>query len=156
MAREIVGRLQPGLIDRSIHTTILSGTIIMTSSNGNIFRVLAICAGNSPVTGEFPTQRPVTRSFDVFLDLRLIKLLNKQWWGWCFRHHRANYDVTVMLYTMDALKAFKSVGNHNVIALHPGFVLAINIKCIFSHTQKIYKDIIHTFHFTVQIDGEQL
>ena len=32
--------------------------------------LLAICAGNSPVTGEFPAQRPVTRSFDVFLDLR--------------------------------------------------------------------------------------
>ena len=27
--------------------------------------LLAICAGNSPVTGEFPSQRPVTRSFDV-------------------------------------------------------------------------------------------
>ena len=33
--------------------------------------ILALCAGNSPVTGEFPTQRPVTRSFDVFFDLRL-------------------------------------------------------------------------------------
>ena len=31
---------------------------------------LAICAGNSPVTGEFPTQRPVTQSFDVYFDLR--------------------------------------------------------------------------------------
>ena len=38
---------------------------------------LAICAGNSPVTGEFPAQRPVTRSFDVFFDLRLILRLNK-------------------------------------------------------------------------------
>ena len=35
--------------------------------------LLAICAGNSPVTGEFPAQRPVTRSFDVFFDLRLNK-----------------------------------------------------------------------------------
>ena len=33
--------------------------------------LLAICAGNSPVTGEFPTQRPVTRGFAVFFDLRL-------------------------------------------------------------------------------------
>ena len=40
--------------------------------------LLAICAGNSPVTGEFPTQRPVTRSFDVFFDLRLNKRLGKQ------------------------------------------------------------------------------
>ena len=45
---------------------------------------LAICAGNSPVTGEFPAQRPVTRSFDVFFDLRMDKLLSKQWWGWWF------------------------------------------------------------------------
>ena len=40
--------------------------------------LLALCAGNSPVTGEFPTQRPVTRSFDVFFDLRLNKLLSKR------------------------------------------------------------------------------
>ena len=80
---------------------------MMTSSNGNIFRVtdhlcgefaglrwinqmetfsalLAICAGNSPVSGEFPTQRPVTRSFDVFFDLHPNKRLSKQWWGWWF------------------------------------------------------------------------
>ena len=46
--------------------------------------LLAICAGNSPVPGEFPTQRPVTRSFDVFFDLPLNKRLSKQWWGWWF------------------------------------------------------------------------
>ena len=46
--------------------------------------LLAICAGNSPVPGEFPAQRAVTRSFDVFFDLRLNKRLSKQWWGWWF------------------------------------------------------------------------
>ena len=46
--------------------------------------VLAICAGNSQVPGEFPAQRPVTRSFDVFFDLRLNKRLSKQSWGWWF------------------------------------------------------------------------
>ena len=46
--------------------------------------LLAICAGNSPVPGEFHAQRPVTRSFDVFFDLRLNKRLNKQSWGWWF------------------------------------------------------------------------
>ena len=46
--------------------------------------LLAICAGNSPVTGEFPTQRPVTRSFDVFFDLRVNKRLSKQSRGWWF------------------------------------------------------------------------
>ena len=43
----------------------------MTSSKGNIFRVTGLYVGNSPVTGEFPAQRPVTRSFDVFFDLHL-------------------------------------------------------------------------------------
>ena len=56
----------------------------MTSSNGNIFRVTGHLWGNSPVPGEFPTQRPVTRSFDVFFDLRLNKRLSKQSWGWWF------------------------------------------------------------------------
>ena len=46
--------------------------------------LLAICAGNSPVSGEFPAQRPVTRSFDVFFDLRLNIWLSKQSWGWWF------------------------------------------------------------------------
>ena len=46
--------------------------------------LLAHCAENSPATGEFPAQRPVTRSFDVFFDLRLNKRLSKQWWGWRF------------------------------------------------------------------------
>ena len=50
--------------------------------------LLAICAGNSPVTGEFPSQRPVTRSFDVFFDLPQNKLLSKQWWGWWFETPR--------------------------------------------------------------------
>ena len=65
----------------------------MTSGYGNAWwrhqmetfsALLAICAGNSPVPGEFPTQRPVTRSFDVYFDLRPDKRLSKQSWGWWF------------------------------------------------------------------------
>ena len=138
------------------NSVVISACFMMTSSNGNIFRVtghlwgggtwwrhqmetfsalLAICAGNSPVPvnsphkgqwrrvlmfslictwinvwknnretgdfrrhsthydvivmnspvpGEFPTQRPVTRSFDVFFDLHLNKEMSKQSWGWWF------------------------------------------------------------------------
>ena len=59
--------------------------------------LLAICAGNSPVTGEFPAQRTVTRSFGVFFDLRLNKWLSKQSWGCTdLRRYHAHYDVTVM------------------------------------------------------------
>ena len=46
--------------------------------------LLALCAGNSPVTGEFLAHRPVARSFDVSFDLRLSKRLSKQSWGWWF------------------------------------------------------------------------
>ena len=46
--------------------------------------LLAICAGNSPASGEFPAQRPVMRSFDVFFDLCLNERLRKQSWGWWF------------------------------------------------------------------------
>ena len=79
------------------------------SSNGSITwwrhqidafsALLAICAGNSPVPGEFPAQRPVTRSFDVFFDLHPNKRLSKQWRGWWFEtlscplwRHRNAYD----------------------------------------------------------------
>ena len=56
--------------------------------------LLAICAGNSQVTGEFPSQRPVMfSSIGAWLN------------GWVnngeagdLRRHRAHYDVTVMEY----------------------------------------------------------
>ena len=56
----------------------------MTSSNGSIFRVTGPLCGEFTGPGEFPTQRPVTRSFDVFFDLCLNKRLSKQPWGWWF------------------------------------------------------------------------
>ena len=40
--------------------------------------LLALCAGNSPVTDEFFSQRPVTQTFGVFFDLRLTKRFGKQ------------------------------------------------------------------------------
>ena len=61
--------------------------------------LLAICAGNSPVPDEFPAQRPVTRSFDVF---SLIWVWMN---GWVnngeagdLRRYRAHYNVIVMWY----------------------------------------------------------
>ena len=59
--------------------------------------LLPICAGNSSVSGEFPAQRPVTRSFDVLFDLRLNKQLGKQ--SWDLRRYRAHYDVILMRFT---------------------------------------------------------
>ena len=55
---------------------------MMTSSNGNIFRVTGHLCREFTGPGEFPAQRQVTRSFDVFFDLCLNKRLSKQSWGW--------------------------------------------------------------------------
>ena len=78
--------------------------------------LLAICAGNSPVPGEFPAQRPVTRSFDVFFGLHSNKQLSKQWWGWwvetlsCpFWRHR---NVIAWYPTDDALRPHWYEGNY--------------------------------------------
>ena len=61
--------------------------------------LLAICAGNSPVTGEFPSQRPVTRDFGVFFDLCLNKRFSKHSCAGDLIRHRAHYDATVMIIT---------------------------------------------------------
>ena len=58
--------------------SLIASSYMMTSSNGNIFCV------TGPLCGEFPVQRPVTWSFDVFFDLRLNKQWYKQSWGWWF------------------------------------------------------------------------
>ena len=57
--------------------------------------LLAICAGSSPVTGEFPAQRPLTRNFDVsFFCAGISGLVNNREAG-DLRRHRAHYDVIV-------------------------------------------------------------
>ena len=43
---------------------------MMTHQMETFFALLSLCEENSPVTGEFPSQRPVTRSFELFFDLR--------------------------------------------------------------------------------------
>ena len=59
--------------------------------------LLTICAGNSPVPGEFPAQRPVMQSFGVFFDLRLNKRLSNNREAGDMRRYRVYYDVIVML-----------------------------------------------------------
>ena len=60
----------------------MSKNIMMTSSNGKIFRVTGLLCGEFTGPGEFPSQRPVTRSFDVFFDMCLNKQVSKQSWDW--------------------------------------------------------------------------
>ena len=66
------------------HDDMIRLCYMMTSSNGNIFRVTGPLCGEFIGSGEFPAQRPVTRSLDVFFDRRLNKRLSKQPWGWWF------------------------------------------------------------------------
>ena len=56
----------------------------ITSSDGNVLALLALCVRNSTVNVEFPSQRPVMQSFDVFFHLCLNKRLSKQSWDWWF------------------------------------------------------------------------
>ena len=65
--------------------------------------LLTLCAGYSPATSEFPSQRPVKQKFDVFFDMRLNKRLSKQSRRDLSRHC-AHYDVTVMLNSSSYLK----------------------------------------------------
>ena len=59
--------------------------------------LLAICAGNSPFPGEFPAQRPVTRSFDVFYDLHPNNSWVNNGEACDLKRHRAHYYVIVMV-----------------------------------------------------------
>ena len=64
-----------------------------------LYALLAICAGNSPVTGEFPIQRPVTQGFDVSLICDWIngRVNNRE--GGDLRRHRAHHDVIEMVFS---------------------------------------------------------
>ena len=87
--------------------------------------LLAICAGNSPVTGEFPTRRPVTRSFVVFFDLRLNKRLNKQSWGW--------WSETPLCPLWRHCNECQQIGNHaldSANAYDPGLCVSECVVCI--------------------------
>ena len=85
---------QSGYLSQS-YAYVMNSPYMMTSSNGKIFPVTSPLWGNSPLTGEFTSQRPVTRSFNVFFDLHLNKLLSKPLrWRWfetpsrsLWRHH---------------------------------------------------------------------
>ena len=70
--------------------------------------LLTIFAWNSPVTGEFHAKRPVTRSFDVFFDMRLNKRLSKQSWCWWFE----TPSRPLWRHCNDRLRTFSYVGSH--------------------------------------------
>ena len=85
------------------------------------FALLAICSGNSPVTGEFPSQRPVMRSFEVFFHLRLNKRLSQQTWGWWFetpsRSLWLHCNVMMISYSSITLSVFSTATYRAVVFL---------------------------------------
>ena len=90
--------------------------------------LLAICAGNSPVPGEFPAQRPVTRSFGVFCNLHPNKRLSKQWWGWWFEtpscplwRHRNGYHWFMALVTNSAPSLYLNLRRVSRTVLAPAW-----------------------------------
>ena len=108
-----------------------------------VFTLLALCAGNSPVTGEFPSQRPVTQRFDVSLICAWIK-------GWVnnreasdLRHHRAHYDVTVML-VINHVSAYNGGGGQQYLTL-----MIFPSSCWYtdsdSDSEGVYSIDLHTF-----------
>ena len=87
--------------------------------------LLAICAGNSPVPGEFPAKMPVTRSFDVFFDLHPNKRLSKQWRGWWFEtlscplwRHRNAQRLTGLAWNDPRLLVYIKVQRVSEFVLH--------------------------------------
>ena len=85
---------------------IMTKFLSLTPPEAVISALLAHCAGNSPVTGEFPAQRPVTRSFDVSLICAWIDAWVNNRESGDLRRHRAHYDVIVMMAYVSLLWLF--------------------------------------------------
>ena len=113
---------------------------MMTSSNGHNLRVTGPLCGEFTGPGEFPAQRPVTRSFDVFFDLHLYKRLSKQPWGWWFEtpswslwcqcndsFHR--YILSILLVVHIEAKAHAVIIDDMLVFVLLGQLYAFRILC---------------------------
>ena len=103
------------------------------------YALLVLCARNSPATGAFPTQRPVTRRFDVFCDLRLNKRLRKQPGGWWFEtSSRSSWrHCNVSARPQD----LQCASNGDTAVLHQ------TIECCYHKSESSYNDLF-PMHFT--------
>ena len=114
--------------------------------------LLAICAGNSPIAGEFPAQRPVTRSFDVFFDLRLNKRLSKQCWCWWFETPSRPLWRHCNGHSLSLLAAVVIQWNGNVISTMWNFHRWLHRKLSFWHLVQLVMKICSKwrhFYFSV-------
>ena len=94
---------------RQVWNTISWDNVMMTSSNGNIFRVTGPWCGNSPVTCEFPSQRPVTRALIFSLICAWINVWVNNHEAGDLRRHRAHYGVIVMVKYKEINTNFKAI-----------------------------------------------
>ena len=130
---------------------------------GTFSALLAICAGNSPVTGEFPSQRPVTRSFDVFFDLRQNTRLRKQtrrpWFetlsrsSWCHCNVFSSYDNGdegnhVFMNTLNNIFCFK----HFVCWRHCGITRVLFFTLSFTYRDSWKKNLPSLFDVSTVSD----
>ena len=114
--------------------------------------LLALCKGNSPVTGEFLSQRPVTRSYYVFFDVCLNKRLSKQsrcWWSetpWRSLWRRCNVFlqfcwITYISWTFHH-KEMRAISSHQkfIFAVMPMQVMhvIVNMSYNIRHKWTIY------------------
>ena len=98
--------------------------------------LLALCAGNSQVTSEFPAQKPETRSFHVFFDLRLNKWLIKQSSGWWFETPSGFYDAIVMV---------RKGSHHYTVHMFYGAEMLIKLVSNMGHTHACVLFWFHSF-----------
>ena len=111
-----LGHWEQRVVNRDAHFVVTDGievviTTMMTSSNGNIFRVTGPLCGEFTGPGKFPAQRPVTQSFDVSLICaRINDWVNNREAGDLRRHH-GHYDVNLMTTSGAASDEKVGIGN---------------------------------------------
>ena len=116
--------------------------------------LLTIWPGNSPVTSEFPAQRPVTQSFTVFFDLCLNKWLSKQQWGWWIQMPSCplwrHCNVILVPKFLHWYHVIFGVGNglslynHNLVGM--AVTMGINAWKIIIYLHNVWKFKNFTFH----------
>ena len=112
--------------------------------------LLAICAENSPVPGEFSSQRPVTRSFDVLSDWCLNKQLSKQSRRCHLRRHRAHFDVIVMVNTWSLevhACLIDPIAKHFVIPWRQKYKIQIIFTCVLTSPNVPKRHFRNTWYF---------
>ena len=125
------------LTDTYAYCSVMFWCFMMTSSNGNVFRVISPLYGEFTGTSEVPSQRPVTRSFDVFFDLN--KQLSKPWWGWWFetpwrslwRHYNVSAQhFSLMRRNRDELSLIDNNNDNNDNDNNNKFIMMIKMMVI--------------------------